>query len=158
MFYDISCLNLEKGMTITMNQLIEINKIDTLGAGSLSFFEANKDVPFEIKRIYFTYDVPIEVERGMHAHKKLNQCLWCPYGEIEVFLDNGEITKTYLLDAPNKLLLVGSGIWRNMRMKKEGSILCVAASDYYDENDYIRNYDEFLLYVKRGYWENENKL
>lgn len=151
-------LNEAKGMIITMNQLVEIKKMNTSGAGSLSFFEANKDIPFEIKRIYFTYDVPVDVKRGMHAHKNLKQVLWCPFGKIEVILDNGEIKKTYQLDTPNKLLLVGSGIWRDMCVKSEGSVLCVAASDYYNEDDYIRDYDEFIHYVKGGYWNNENKL
>ncbi|WP_443659367.1 sugar 3,4-ketoisomerase [Clostridium algidicarnis] len=141
-----------------MNKLIKIKKIYTPETGSLSFFEAKKDIPFEIKRIYYTYDVPVDIKRGMHAHKDLDQVLWCPYGIIEVVLDNGENKKTYLLDSPNKLLLIGSGIWREVYWKKKGSVLCVAASDYYNEDDYIRNYDTFLNYVKEGYWKDENKL
>lgn len=141
-----------------MNELIEIKRINTLEAGSLSFFEAEKNVPFEIKRIYYTYDVPKGIKRGMHAHKNLNQVLWCPHGSIEVTLDNAKNKKTFVLDSPEKILMVGSGIWRDMYWKKEGSVLCVAASDYYNENDYIRDYDEFLRYVREEYWNNENKL
>lgn len=141
-----------------MNNLIKIKKISSPESGSLSFFEASKDIPYEIKRIYYTYDVPMDAKRGMHAHKNLNQVLWCPYGIIEMVLDNGESKKTYTLDSPDKLLLVGSGIWRDMYWKKEGSVLCVAASDYYNEDDYIRDYDEFLRYVGEGFWNNENKL
>ena len=61
--------------------------------GSLSFFEVEKDIPFEIKRIYYIYEVPAEEKRGMHAHKALEQVLWCPYGSIEIVLDNGKILK-----------------------------------------------------------------
>jgi hypothetical protein len=141
-----------------MNNIIKIKKIGNKEDGYLSFFESNKDIPFEIKRIYYTYDVPLNTKRGMHAHKELNQILWCPYGVIEIILDNGEIKKSFLLDSPEKGLLVGNGIWRDMYWKKEGSVLCVAASDYYTEEDYIRDYDEFLKLVKEGYWKNENKL
>ena len=141
-----------------MNSLVEIKKINTPEMGSLSFFEAKNEVPFDIKRIYYIYEVPAEEKRGMHAHKALEQVLWCPYGSIEIVLDNGEEKKSFLLDAPNKLLLVGPGIWRDMFWKKEGSVLCVAASMYYSEDDYIRNYDEFLKYVKEGFWKDENKF
>lgn len=140
------------------NEIIELFRTGEKEIGYLSYFESNIEIPFEIKRIYYIYDVPLNVKRGSHAHKKLNQALWSPYGIVEVVLDNGENKKTYTLDSPNKLLLVGSGIWRDMYWKKEGSILCVAASDYYIESDYVRDYDEFLRYVEEGYWNIENKL
>lgn len=145
-------------MVITINNLLKIKTTGDEKIGFLSFFESNKDIPFEIKRIYYTYNVPVNTKRGMHAHKELNQVLWCPYGEIEIILDNGREKKNYLLNSPDKALLVGKGIWREMLWKKENSVLCVAASEYYDENDYIRDYNEFLKYVKEGYWNNENKL
>lgn len=138
------------------NKLFETKKIGNESSGYLSFFESNKDIPFNFKRIYYIYDVPGETKRGMHAHKKLQQVLWCPYGEIEVILDNGEEKTRYLLDSPEKTLLVLKGYWRDMNWKKEGSVLCVAASDYYNEDDYIRDYDEFLKYVEEGYWNDEN--
>lgn len=141
-----------------LNELIKLNKIGESKSGYLSFFESNKDIPFKLKRIYYIYDVPLDWKRGMHAHKKLQQLLWCPYGKIEVVLDNGKEKKSFILDSPEKALLVGSGIWRDMYWKKEGSVLCVAASDYYDEGDYIRDYNEFIEYVKGGYWKDENKL
>ncbi len=72
-----------------MNKRISFKKIGNESIGFLSFFEANKDIPFDIKRIYYTYNVPIGTKRGMHAHKELNQFLWCPYGIIKVVLDNG---------------------------------------------------------------------
>lgn len=141
-----------------MNNLIKFKQIGNNSIGFLSFFESNKDIPFEIKRIYYTYNVPIGTKRGMHAHKELNQFLWCPYGVIKVVLDNGCEKKEFLLDSPEKGLLVGKGIWREMYWLEENSVLCVAASDYYNEKDYIRDYDEFLKLVKEGYWKDENKF
>ena len=141
-----------------MNNLIKFKQIGKNSIGFLSFFEANKDIPFEIKRIYYIYNVPPGTKRGMHAHKELNQFLWCPYGEIKVVLDNGNEKKEFLLDSPEKGLLVGRGIWHEMYWLKENSVLCVAASDYYNEKDYIRDYYEFLKLVKEGYWKDENKI
>ncbi|MBF7097819.1 sugar 3,4-ketoisomerase [Alkalibacter mobilis] len=138
------------------NLLINFKTNGNAQQGYLSFFESNKDIPFEIKRIYYIFDVPIESKRGMHTHKKLQQVLWCPNGEVEVLLDDGKEKKSYLLDSPEKALLVLRGYWHDMYWKKEGSVLCVAASDYYNEEDYIRDYDEFLKYVKEGYWNDEN--
>lgn len=139
-----------------MNKLINIYKNGSNKIGYLSFFESKKEIPFEIKRIYYTYSVPVGQKRGMHAHKNLEQLLWCPHGEIEVILDDGNEKKTYLLDSPEKALLVKKGYWRDLYFKQEGSVLCVAASDYYDEKDYIRDYDEFLEYAKEREFKNEN--
>lgn len=141
---------------MNINRLIQIKTNGSPDIGYLSFFEANRDIPFPIKRIYYTFDVPVGTKRGMHTHKTLKQVLWCPYGEIEVVLDDGKEKASYLLDSPEKALLVLKGYWRDMYWKKEGSVLCVAASDYYDEDDYIRDYDEFLKYVGEGYWDNED--
>lgn len=124
--------------------------------GNLSFFESKRDIPFDIKRVYYTYGVPTDVKRGMHAHKQLDQMLWCPYGSIELTLDDGISRETLMLDSPDKGVLVYKGNWHDMFWRKEGSILCVVASDFYNEEDYIRNYDEFIKYAKKGYWRNEN--
>lgn len=141
-----------------MNSLISVKTVGTVAEGFLSFFESNKDIPFEIKRIYYTYSVPVGTKRGGHAHRELNQLLWCPYGKINVILDDGKGKKEFLLNSPEKGLLVGKGIWHDMYWIKENSVLCVAASDYYDESDYIRDYNNFLKLVKEGYWKDENKL
>ena len=116
--------------------------------GRLSFFEANKDIFFDIKRIYYISDVEEGITRGFHAHKTLNQLLFCPYGSIEITADDGNEKQTFLLDSPSKGLVVTSNIWRTMKWIQRGSVLCVAASDYYNEDDYIRDYDAFLNYVK----------
>ena len=140
------------------NLLLNITTRGNDEVGYLSFFESNKDIPFDIKRIYYTYHVPVDTKRGMHSHKELQQVLWCPYGKIEVILDNGKEKTNYLLDSPEKALLVFKGYWHDMYWREEGSVLCVAASDYYNEEDYIRDYDEFLKYVREGYWSDEDKL
>ena len=137
---------------------LEIESLGNSEQGFLSFFESNREVPFNIKRIYYIYNVPVGIKRGMHAHKKLRQILWCPFGEIEVILDNGKAKKSYLLDSPEKALLVKEGYWHDMHWKMSNSVLCVAASDYYNEDDYIRNYDDFLKYVEEGYWDEKSKL
>ena len=124
--------------------IIDIRTIGTTDRGQLSFFEAERDVPFEIKRIYYIYDAPQDVERGGHAHRNLSQVLWCPYGEIEILLDDGNTRKSILLDDPTKGLVISDLIWREMVWKQKGSVLAVAASAYYDEKDYIRNYDQFM--------------
>ena len=137
-------------------KLIEIKTLQN--NGKLSVLEEYKDIPFKIKRVYYVYDVPRETVRGYHAHKELDQVLWCPYGSIEIMLDNGKEKRNFVLNKPNQALIVNKGYWHEMTWKKEGSILCVAASDYYEEADYIRNYDEFLRFVQEGYWENENQF
>lgn len=118
--------------------------------GSLSFFEFQKELSFEIKRIYYIYNFSEQNRRGFHAHKNLKQVMFCPYGKIEVEFDTGKEKEKYLLDSPTKILVVEKGYWREFVSLEEGSILCVGASDIYDENDYIRNYDDYLK------WEEEN--
>lgn len=117
--------------------------------GSLSFFEFEKDLNFEIKRIYYIYKFSEKNRRGFHAHKNLKQVMFCPHGKIEVEFDNGKEKEKYLLDSPTKILVVEKGYWREFVSLEEGSILCVGASDIYDESDYIRNYEEYLK------WEEE---
>lgn len=141
-----------------MPKIITLKSIGEDNIGYLSFFESITDISFEIKRIYYIYDVPLGTKRGMHAHKELHQLVWCPYGKVEIILDNGIEKKSYILDKPNKGLIIERGFWRDMYWKQEGSVLCVAASDYYTEDDYIRNYDEFKKLVEKGYWSHENQF
>lgn len=128
---------------------ITIKKITSNG-GNLSFFEKNKDINFDIKRIYYIYEFSKESRRGFHAHKELKQVMFCPYGKIEVEFKNGREKQSYILDDPTKILVIEKGYWREFISLKEGSILCVAASEVYNENDYIRDYEEYLK------WEGKN--
>ena len=126
----------------------KIKEIKSPG-GSLSFFEFQKELSFEIKRIYYIYNFSEQNRRGFHAHKNLKQVMFCPHGRIEVEFNNGKEKEKYLLDSPTKILIVEKGYWREFVSLEEGSILCVGASDIYDENDYIRNYEDYLQ------WEDE---
>lgn len=128
---------------------LQIKKIKSPG-GSLSFFEKNQEIDFDIKRIYYIYEFSKENRRGFHAHKKLKQVMFCPHGKIQVEFTDGRIKQSYLLDDPTKILVIEKGYWREFVSLEEGSILCVGASDVYDEKDYIRNYDEYLK------WEAQN--
>lgn len=130
--------------------IIRLKTIDSGYAGKLSFFEASRDVPFEIKRIYYIHGVPDQSQRGGHAHISLRQILFCPYGRIEILLDDGHEKASVLLDDPSKGLVIGPGLWRDMVWHQANSVLCVAASEYYDPKDYIRDYDTFLRYVSEG--------
>jgi len=129
------------------NYLLYLKTIKNKDNGSLSIFESNRDIPFVIKRIYFIYKAVKNTLRGFHAHKTLTQLLWCPHGEIKVLVDNGKTKKWILLDSPNKAIIIHPYIWHEMQWVVDDSVLCVAASDYYDESDYIRDYKIFLNYI-----------
>lgn len=127
-------------------QLISIKTIDSGYAGKLSFFEGTHNIPFEIKRIYYIHGVPGGAQRGGHAHKALQQILFCPYGRIEIILDDTKERTSVMLDSADKGLIIGPGLWREMIWHEENAVLCVAASEYYDEKDYIRNYEDYLRF------------
>ena len=127
-------------------KLIRFETRPTDGFGSLAFFEANRDIPFEIKRIYYVFNVPQNVQRGGHAHKQLRQLLFCPYGSVEIILDDSVNKESIILDDPSLGLFIEPGLWRDIIWHVENSVLCVAVSEYYDENDYIRDYAEFLRF------------
>ena len=109
------------------------------------------EVPFEIKRVYYTYGVEKDITRGHHAHKSLEQILICITGSIEVTLDygNGNI-ESKTLSSPEDGLYVGPKTWRTMKWVESDSVLLVLASEHYNADDYIRNYDEFISWVNRG--------
>nr|WP_308624415.1 FdtA/QdtA family cupin domain-containing protein [uncultured Eisenbergiella sp.] len=130
-------------------RIIRINTVKAEYEGELSFFESNNDIPFEIKRIYYIYGALTGTERGKHAHKKLKQLLFCPYGSITIKLDDGYTQEQVTLNRPNKGLCLEPGLWREMLWNMDNSVLCVAASDYYKETDYIRDYEEYLEYLRR---------
>lgn len=116
--------------------------------GQLVALEEFKDIPFEIKRVYYMYDTKEGVRRGFHAHKSLEQILICIHGSCKILLDNGTEKKIVPLESPYEGLYVSNSMWREMFDFSPNAVLMVLASDYYKEEDYIRNYDEFLKYVK----------
>lgn len=115
--------------------------------GQLVALEEGIDIPFEIKRVYYMYDTGINVRRGYHAHRSLEQILVCVHGSCKVLLDNGTEKKVVPLERPYEGLYVSSGMWREMYDFSEDAVLLVFASELYDEADYIRDYDEFLRSV-----------
>lgn len=116
--------------------------------GTLISLEQMKNIPFEIKRVYYMFDTVHGVRRGFHAHKCLKQILICVKGNCKILLDDGTEKAEVLLDRPNKGLIIDSHIWREMFDFSEDAVLMVLASELYDEADYIRNYDEFIKYIQ----------
>ena len=124
--------------------IIEIPKIvDEHGRGKLSFIEKNV-IPFKIERVYYLYDVPSDAYRGGHAHKKLKQFIIALSGSFEVLLDNGKEKQKIMLNKPNKGLLIPTGVWRELDNFSSGAVCLVLASEEYDEDDYIRDYNKFI--------------
>ena len=129
--------------TIQDVKIIDIPKIvDSQGRGKLSVIEKNI-IPFDIMRVYYLYDVPSDAYRGGHAHKNLIQFMIPLSGSFEVLVDDGNSKKKIMLNKPNKGLLIPVGIWREMDNFSSGAICMVLASDYFDEGDYFRKYNEF---------------
>lgn len=116
--------------------------------GNLTFLEAGRHVPFEMKRVYYLYDVPGGAERAGHAHKELHQLFVAMSGSFDIILDDGYKTKTFHLNRSYYGLYVCPMIWRDLNNFSSGSVCMALASDYYDESDYYRDYNEFLQAVK----------
>lgn len=116
--------------------------------GTLVAIEACKDIPFEVKRVYYMYDTTEGTRRGHHAHKALKQVLICVHGSCTIMLDDGTERVDVLLDKPNVGLYVDSVVWREMHSFSPDAVLMVLASEYYTEADYIRDYDAFLAYLE----------
>ena len=133
--------------TLENIQLIEIPKIHN-SQGNLSVIEGNT-IPFEIRRVYYLYDVPSKAERYGHAHKAQQKFLVALSGSFEVVLKDGTAEKVFLLNKPNFGLLITPGNWREMRNFSSGAVCLVVASEVYDESDYIRDFDEFKSFKNR---------
>lgn len=126
--------------------LIELIDFEIRGdeLGSLIALEQEKNIPFKIKRVYYIFDTKKEVSRGFHAHKALEQIAICVKGSCRFVLDDGEQRQSTVLNSPSKGLYIGNNKWREMHDFSEDCVLMIIASEYYDESDYVRNYDEFL--------------
>ena|ERR1035438_9536364 len=130
-------------MSIRNCKLIDLPKI-TEPRGNLTFIEGVRHVPFQIKRVYYLYDVPGGAERGGHAHKKLHQLIIAMSGSFDVLLDDGHEKKRFHLNRSYYGLYVCTMIWRELDNFSSGSVCLVLASNLYDERDYFRDYNTFL--------------
>jgi len=117
--------------------------------GNLTFVEAGRHFPFEIRRVYYLYDVPGGAERGGHAHKALHQLIIAMSGSFDIHLDDGHSKKAVHMNRSYKGLYVCPMIWREIDNFSSGAVCMVLASDYYDELDYYREYDQFIRDVQR---------
>ena len=127
--------------------VLPLNKIHNR-AGNITIVEGNKNIPFEIKRIYYLYDIPGGESRGGHAHKELKQLIVAASGSFDVLLDDGTNKKIVRLNRPDFGLLVVPGIWRELMEFSSGAICMVMASKPYDKSDYIRIYKDYKLVKK----------
>ena len=126
-----------------LGRIIDLPKIFD-PRGNLTVAESRKNVPFDVSRVYWVYDVPAGESRGGHAHKQCLEFIIAVSGSFHVTLDNGRERKTFLLNHPYQGLLVDTGVWRTLDDFSSGAVCLVLASDLFDETDYIRDYDEFL--------------
>jgi len=130
-------------------KIIELPKI-TDRRGNLTFIEENRHIPFEIKRIFYLYDVPGGEKRGGHANKHVEQLIIAASGSFDVIVDDGLERKRFYLNRSYYGLYIPPMIWRELDNFSSGSVCLVLASEYYDENDYIRDYDEFKKIIREG--------
>lgn len=136
-----------KHTTIDDCKLIDLRKISD-PRGNLTPIEGVQDIPFDIKRVYYLYDVPSGQSRGGHAHKELQQLIVAANGSFTITLDDGKDKKSYTLNRPYQGLLIVPGIWRVLDDFSSGAVLLCLASEHYEEADYIRNYREFKKYKR----------
>lgn len=123
--------------------IIELPRINE-PRGNLTFVESNRHIPFPIQRIYYLYDIPGGAERGGHAHKALHQLIIATSGSFDVHLDDGKEKKTIHMNRSYNGLYICPMIWREIDNFSSGAVCMVLASDYYNESDYYRKYDEFI--------------
>lgn len=134
-----------KRSTVYDCSIIEIDKHQN-DKGNISVIENGITVPFDVKRVYYLYDVPGGEARGGHAHKELRQLIVAASGSFNVTLDDGNVKRTFTLNRPYQGLLVVPGIWRKLDNFSSGAVCLVMASLVYDAYDYIRDYEQFKLY------------
>lgn len=135
-------------MMLNKCQIFDLPRIND-PRGNLTFVEANRHIPFDIQRVYYLYDVPGGAERGGHAHKALHQLIIAMSGSFDIHLDDGYAKKTIHLNRSYSGLYLCPMIWREIDNFSSGAVCMVLASNYYDENDYYRDYDVFINDVKK---------
>jgi hypothetical protein len=136
-----------KNNTVFDCSIIDVSKVHN-EAGNITVIENGINIPFDVKRIYYLYDIPGGEARGGHAHCELEQYLIAASGSFDVILDDGKNRKIVTLNRPNLALHIVPGLWRELDNFSSGAICLVLASHRYDEKDYIRDYNEFLKFKK----------
>lgn len=135
------------GVTVDDCRVVELESHDGQRLGKLTVVGRASEFPFAVKRVYYLYDVPGGESRGGHAHKSLYQLLVAVSGSFTVVLDDGQTKRSVFLNRSHKGLLIVPGIWRTLEDFSSGAVCLVLASEEYDENDYIRNYQDFLKHL-----------
>jgi hypothetical protein len=134
-----------KFSTVFDCSLIELPKNHTI-SGNITSVNNFHQIPFEIKRVYYLYDIPGGESRGGHAHKVLQQLIIAASGSFDLIIDDGKVKRTFNLSRPYQAVLMPAGLWRELDNFSSGSICLVLASQVYKEEDYIRNYQDFKIY------------
>ena len=136
---------------MSLVQLIDLPDLSD-HRGGLVALESSQSIPFELKRIYYIFKTADGQARGFHAHKNLKQVAICLHGSCKFILDNGFQKEEVVLSSPTKGLLIESLMWREMHDFSKDCVLLIVASEHYNESDYIRNYDEFLVVFQKVCW------
>lgn len=134
--------------TVFDSTILELDKHHSDRKGNLTVVENGKTLPFDVKRVYYLYDIPGGESRGAHAHKDLSQLIVAVSGSFRVTLDDGNIRRSFILNRPYQGLYVKPGIWRDLDDFSAGAVCMVLASDIYKKEDYIRSYEEFVEFRK----------
>lgn len=136
-------------MQEALGKIIDLKKIID-PRGNLTVAEQMKDIPFGVSRVYWVYDVPSGESRGGHAHKRCREFIIAVSGSFTVTLDDGKEKKTFLLNHPYQGLLVETNVWRTLDDFSSGAVCLVLAEEPFDENDYIREHDEYIKYISKS--------
>jgi dTDP-4-dehydrorhamnose 3,5-epimerase-like enzyme len=139
---------MSKTASIDDCKIIDLRKISD-PRGNLTPIEGGVDIPFDIKRVYYLYDVPGGESRGAHAHKELQQLIIAANGSFTITLNDGNQKKSFTLNRSYYGLYIAPGIWRDLDNFSSGAVLLCLASEHYDAADYIRDYDEFIAYKQK---------
>lgn len=129
--------------------IVELDKHHSDRKGNLTVVENGSTLPFDVKRVYYLYDVPGGESRGAHAHRDLEQLMIAASGSFRVTIDDGKSKRTFFLNRPYQGLYIKPGLWRDLEDFSSGAVCMVLASEVYQKEDYIRDYQDFLLFRKQ---------